>query len=174
VEEMNEEMIRRWNETVGPDDTVYCLGDFSLAFAPVEHITPRLNGKKFLIPGNHDFCHSYHKKSRSEEGRAKWTQKYIDNGWTVLPEQTTLEIDGIGTVNMCHHPYHFVDGDHHDDKYERWRPKDNGKWLLCGHVHEKWKKVGYMVNVGVDQWDYKPVSIEQLKDFICSMKYSIV
>lgn len=49
VEEMNEEMARRWNSVVNPDDTVYYLGDFSLVLDPVEAIAPHLNGKKFLL-----------------------------------------------------------------------------------------------------------------------------
>jgi calcineurin-like phosphoesterase family protein len=39
--------------------------------------------------------------------------------------------------------------------------------ILCGHVHDKWKskmwKDTLMVNVGVDVWDYKPVSLETIK-----------
>jgi len=33
---------------------------------------------------------------------------------------------------------------------------------LVGHVHEKWKHKDNMINVGVDQWDFKPVSIKEL------------
>jgi calcineurin-like phosphoesterase family protein len=164
VEEMNEIIVKNWNETVGVDDTVYCLGDFAMAFRPVETFTRRLNGIKYLIPGNHDFCHSYHKRSRNPEAKAKWIQKYVDNGWIVLPEQTTLDISGVGTINMCHHPHTLV-GDY-DDKYAKWRPKDDGKPLLCGHVHDKWKTLGNMINVGVDVWDFKPVSFEQIKGII--------
>jgi calcineurin-like phosphoesterase family protein len=53
VEEMNEEMIKRWNETVGPKDKVYHLGDVVInrRFLP---ILDRLNGDKVLIKGNHD------------------------------------------------------------------------------------------------------------------------
>ena len=160
VEEMNEMLVKYWNETVGPDDTVYCLGDFSMAFRPVEIFSPRLNGKKYLVPGNHDFCHSYHKRSRTKDGRDTWKQKYVDNGWIVLPEQTTLDIPGVATVNMCHHPYIVLDN--HPDKYEKWRPKDDGRWLLCGHVHEKWRVVNKMINVGVDQWNFRPVSMDQI------------
>lgn len=168
VEEMNEMLVKNWNEVVGPEDTVYCLGDFSMAFRPVETFTRRLNGKKYLVPGNHDFCHSYHKKSRNADNRTKWIKNYEDNGWIVLPEQTTLDIPGVAVVNMCHHPYYFIDSDVGDDKYEKWRPKDDGRWLLCGHVHEKWKAVGRMINVGVDQWDFKPVSIVEIGKIICS------
>jgi len=32
--------------------------------------------------------------------------------------------------------------------------------LLHGHVHEKWRQQGRMVNVGVDVWDFTPVAEE--------------
>lgn len=163
VNEMNEGLIRNWNDIVRPEDTVYCLGDFSLAYRPVEIVTPRLMGTKYLVPGNHDFCHSYNKKSRDPERRAEWIKKYEENGWIILPEQTTLEIPGVATVNMCHHPYVFTK---FDDKYERWRPHDDGRWLICGHVHDAWKFGERMINVGVDVWDMKPVSIEVISKII--------
>lgn len=53
VEEMDEEMVKRWNETVGPKDKVYHLGDVVInrrALATLD----RLNGDKVLIKGNHD------------------------------------------------------------------------------------------------------------------------
>lgn len=165
VEEMNEILVKNWNETVGIGDEVYCLGDFSMAFRPVETFTKRLNGTKYLVPGNHDFCHSYHKRSRKPENRQTYIKKYEDNGWIVLPEQTTLDIPGVAVVNMCHHPYYLTHVA--QDKYEKWRPKDDGRWLLCGHVHSSWKIVDKMINVGVDQWDFKPVSVEQIKEIIC-------
>jgi calcineurin-like phosphoesterase family protein len=170
VEEMNEIMIKNWNDVVKPDDIVYCLGDFSLAMRPVEVYTSRLNGVKYLVPGNHDFCHSYHKKSRNKENRDKWIEQYERAGWKVLPEQTTLDIPGVAIVNLCHHPYVLIGPG--DDKYERWRPKDDGRWLLCGHVHEKWKVVGKMINVGVDQWDFKPVPVTEIEKIICSSNIS--
>lgn len=55
VEEMNEEIIRRWNDRVSDDDLVLHLGD--VAFAPnktVSEIASRLSGTKWLIMGNHD------------------------------------------------------------------------------------------------------------------------
>lgn len=170
VEDMNEDMIKKWNSVVKPEDTVYCLGDFSMAFRSVELYSFRLNGIKYLIPGNHDMCHSYHKKSRSQENREKWIQKYKDYGWTVLPEQTTLDIGGL-TVNICHHPYTTKYETENEDKYTRWRPNDDGKILLCGHIHEKWKvnkSIGgtFMINVGVDQWDFTPVSAEKIFQMI--------
>jgi calcineurin-like phosphoesterase family protein len=165
VEEMNEAMIKNWNSVVGPEDTVYVLGDFSLAIRPVEAISSRLMGIKCLVPGNHDWCHSYNKKARGEGKLAKWITKYEDHGWIVLPEQTILDIPGVATVNMCHHPYE-EDVPFEGDKYARWRLKNDGRWLLCGHVHEKWKTKGKQINVGVDVWNYTPVSIDEISRII--------
>lgn len=52
VEEMNETLIRNWNEKIKPNDTVYHIGDFG--FGNLEPILKRLNGKKILIIGSHD------------------------------------------------------------------------------------------------------------------------
>lgn len=53
ADEMNEEMVRRWNAVVRPNDKVYHLGDVVInrKFLP---ILDRLNGKKRLVRGNHD------------------------------------------------------------------------------------------------------------------------
>ena len=53
VEEMDEAMIRNWNNVVGPYDFVYHLGDFSFSKNPGKYFH-RLNGIKHLILGNHD------------------------------------------------------------------------------------------------------------------------
>lgn len=170
VEEMNEMMVIAWNYNVRPEDTVYVLGDFSLAFRAVETFPQRLLGNKILVPGNHDFCHSYHKKSRTPENQQKWIKKYEENGFQVLAEQTTLDLEGLGVVNLCHHPYSDGgknDNDGNGDKYEKWRPVDDGKILLCGHIHEKWKtkkspKGSLMINVGVDVHSFTPVSLKKI------------
>lgn len=55
VEQMNEEMIDRWNSVVSKEDKVYHLGDFAFGTpAQQEEIINRLNGKIYLIMGNHD------------------------------------------------------------------------------------------------------------------------
>lgn len=51
-EDHTEWLIARHNETVSKDDTVLFIGD--LAFNGVPQVLPRLNGKKYLILGNHD------------------------------------------------------------------------------------------------------------------------
>ena len=54
-DEMNEAMIKEWNDIVEPEDTVYILGD--VAFMPAMKaalLLKRMNGRKILIEGNHD------------------------------------------------------------------------------------------------------------------------
>lgn len=53
VEEMDEDMVQRWNNTVGPKDKVYHLGDVVINRKSLQ-ILDRLNGDKVLIKGNHD------------------------------------------------------------------------------------------------------------------------
>ena len=52
-EEMDEEMIRRWNDRVRPNDKVYHLGDVVINRRALKTLA-RLNGDKVLIKGNHD------------------------------------------------------------------------------------------------------------------------
>lgn len=53
VDEMDEALIKNWNEVVKPADLVYHLGDFCFPLKSLS-IAARLNGKKILIRGNHD------------------------------------------------------------------------------------------------------------------------
>jgi calcineurin-like phosphoesterase family protein len=52
-EEMDEAMVKMWNETVRPNDKVYHLGDVVINRKALG-IMRRLNGDKVLIRGNHD------------------------------------------------------------------------------------------------------------------------
>ena len=52
-DEMDEEMVKRWNETVRPNDKVYHLGDVVINRKALKTLG-RLNGEKVLIKGNHD------------------------------------------------------------------------------------------------------------------------
>src|SRR2546429_527154 len=55
VPEMNEALIARWNDCVGPDDTVYHLGDFAMGLKSLwPEYRRRLNGKIVFTLGNHD------------------------------------------------------------------------------------------------------------------------
>jgi calcineurin-like phosphoesterase family protein len=50
-----------------------------------------------------------------------------------------------------------------EEKHHNYKIIDDGKWLLHGHIHHHYLKYKKMINVGVDVWNFKPVSIEQIK-----------
>ena len=55
IEEMNKVIIDNWNNIVDKEDTVYHLGDFGFGTKEeLKEIFDKLNGKKYLIMGNHD------------------------------------------------------------------------------------------------------------------------
>lgn len=56
IEEMNDTIIKKWNEEIMPDDAVIHLGDFAFGddYTSIENIIEKLNGKITLILGNHD------------------------------------------------------------------------------------------------------------------------
>ena len=55
VEEMDEYMVKKWNSVVGKDDIVWHLGDFGMGDKEtIKRYRERLNGRIFLILGNHD------------------------------------------------------------------------------------------------------------------------
>lgn len=52
---------------------------------------------------------------------------------------------------LSHFPY---EGDHdgREDRYQQWRLRDEGAWLINGHVHGAWTLRNRQINVGVDKW----------------------
>lgn len=54
VNHMNDMLVENWNSVVTDDDTVFHLGDFALGGSDVwNKVLSRLNGKMYLILGNH-------------------------------------------------------------------------------------------------------------------------
>jgi calcineurin-like phosphoesterase family protein len=160
VEDMNDQLVRRHNLLVEPTDEVYHLGDFSMHPRELARLKD-MNGRHNLIPGNHDRCHPVHKN---------WHDKlklYLDSGFqSIYVEDQIIMTDSPFEVVTLHHlPY---TGDHHDteERYKSFRPVDYGGWLLHGHVHTTWKVKDKMINVGVDQWGYAPISILQIREII--------
>lgn len=68
-DEMDEEMVKRWNETVRPNDKVYHLGDVVINRKSLG-IMRRLNGDKVLIRGNHDIFRDEEYREHFRELRA--------------------------------------------------------------------------------------------------------
>ena len=68
-DEMDEAMVKAWNETVGPKDKVYHLGDVVINRKALK-IMSRLNGDKVLIRGNHDIFRDTDYREHFRELRA--------------------------------------------------------------------------------------------------------
>ena len=162
VGEMDEALIRNWNSVVGPDDTVYHLGDCCMGqLADSLPILNRLNGRKLLVLGNHDRpSQAYHHKT--PEARAKWFARYQEY-FPVMFEELRLDLGPNGeTVIFNHMPYAdptFVDHAY-EGRHAQFQPINEGRWLIHGHVHGAWKTKGKQINVGVDVWGYAPVDLD--------------
>lgn len=158
ADEMNEGIVERWNSVVGPDDDVDVLGDVCMGkLSETLPIIGLLNGRKVLLPGNHDKCWHGHRKSSGP-------QRFLDAGFAeVITDAYELPVTFIGDhrLFMCHFPY---SGDHtEEDRYDDQRPQDDGHtWILHGHVHEAWLQRGRQINVGLDAWGGYPASDEQI------------
>lgn len=151
--EMDRVIVENWNTTVKPDDTVYHLGDVIFYGSDKANaFIQGLNGHKIVMRGNHD----------------KGLHRLKGYGFEEAYNNLQLTLSNGLEVNLSHYPYkeHYVDDPYFKPKLLARSLADDGKWLLCGHVHEKWKNVDKMVNVGVDVWDFKPVSEDELIKYI--------
>lgn len=174
VQHMNEMLIKNWNDVVAPEDFVYHLGD--VALGPIEDslaLIKRLNGTKIHITGNHDRNFAGGKKSKGMTPEV-WHFEYRKYGFAATrPEIKSFTIDGRDFA-MSHFPY---GGDHFDkDRYIEYRLADNGRVLLHGHTHSTENfslsaKGTPQVHVGVDAWDYRPVSFDEVLGVLAENGY---
>jgi calcineurin-like phosphoesterase family protein len=166
VEEMNAELVRRWNEVVGPDDIVLHLGD--LALGPIEEsvgLTEHLNGRRFLVPGNHDRVSPATQSRRAIE---RFAPLYEAAGWSILPEVIEGTRRGY-RILASHYPY---SGDSHGtDRHTTHRPRgDEGVPLLHGHTHARdHGPHGHEFHVGVDAHDFTPIRFTVIDEWIRSL-----
>lgn len=163
VYQMNQSLIDNYNEIVQDDDEVYMLGDISMNSKILHHIMPQLKGIKHLIIGNHDSCFPLRKKHlKNQEQDYEPYFETINRGSSVWLDYKEI------TYILNHFPYKNI-VDEYDDRYSDLRPEKFNVpniILLCGHVHEKWKTSGLgAINVGVDVWNYRPVSIEEIYNY---------
>lgn len=162
VEEMNEALVDNWNSVVGPDDEVWLLGDVAMSTTALPIIN-RLHGIIYLVPGNHDRCHVMHCKTPDKWERA--CHAYEQVGITVMGSRRSRKTRiGDHLVLMNHFPYDF--DPHTRPQYKPFYPKDEGAWLLHGHIHGKVAQRGRQIDVGVDAWDFTPVSEDQIAELI--------
>jgi calcineurin-like phosphoesterase family protein len=151
---MHGELIAAWNRVVRPGDVVLHLGDLALGNREASiSLTSALNGRKLLVPGNHDTISSVYRCSAAHKQQ---TRDLLDQfGWEVLPEIL------IGTRNgrrllASHFPYR---GDStSEERHAEARPVDGGLPLLHGHTHHTGNGPhGHMFHVGVDGNAFTPV-----------------
>ena len=175
IEEHDTQLISQHNTFVSPCDEVWVLGD--VAMGPIGVSLARcasMNGRKILVCGNHDRPMMV----PDEEGLAGkmeyWIDRYKAEGGfarLILPDeasQVQIQLSSGLRVRVSHWPYR---GNDQEERNHYSRTPDRGEWLLHGHVHHQWQVNGRQINVGVDQWNYEPVSeqaIERLvKEQLC-------
>lgn len=141
VTEMNRALIKGINDTVGITDTLYMLGDFG--FCKVDEALSILNQiyckNLHYIWGNHD------KIMRDNKIRSKFITM---NSYEKIDYEKQRFI-------LFHYPILEWESGHH------------GTIHLHGHCHGNLKYPDMLKNkkifdIGVDVWDYKPVSAEHL------------
>ncbi len=163
LDAMHSELIAAWNRAVSPEDVVLHLGDLALGNREESiGITAALNGRKLLVPGNHDTISSVY---RCSEAHKQQTWDLLDRyGWEVLPE--TL----IGTrhgqrIAASHYPYR---GDSQsEERHVEARPVDDGLPLIHGHTHHRDHGAhGRMFHVGVDGNDFTPVAMTTIDEWL--------
>jgi calcineurin-like phosphoesterase family protein len=140
---MNDSMIKAWNKKVKSDDQVYILGDFSFATPILTNaILHNLNGRKYMILGNHDSW----AKDKSLHSHFEFIKDYF-----VLKTQYNQE---KVKLILSHFPFYV------------WDSKHYGSIHLYGHVHnarpELNQFLGKAYNVGVDVNNYEPVSLNEI------------
>lgn len=162
VEEHDAALVENYNSMIGPDDTVLCLGDFSLKkpniFAPILN---QLNGIWHLISGNHDACWPGHRDAH------KYVYPYVDAGFESVQPFMRVKWDGRYYM-LSHFPY---DGDHTEkDRCDQYRLRDEGLPLIHGHTHDS-NKISLsdmqtlQFHVGMDAWNLRPVPIDKFLGF---------
>ena len=143
VEEMDEALIRNWNEVVGKDDEVYVLGDvawYDFRYAQ-EIIISKLKGHKILIMGNHDFI-----SPNPQHAARMWLSAGFDEVSRfpiILDEFWILSHEPL-YMNTLIHPYVNIFGHiHGNPAYKDFSPQS-----FC---------------VSVERIGYKPIDFEEVK-----------
>lgn len=161
ADEMNEALIANWNDRVTEDDEVWVLGDVALGHGESTlSMLAALKGHKYLLVGNHDRIFPENKDAYKDKWRP-WYKAVFEEIY-IWQAKTTL---GGLDLKMCHFPYEPDERHEKTGRFTEYYPK-RGKedWLIHGHVHTSWKTRPKTreINVGVDVWDYSPVSEQQL------------
>lgn len=152
VEEMNQALIQNHNDLVKDDDIVFNLGDF--VFGPVklwEEYRNQLNGRHYLIKGNHD---------KLQDNQIKYLFDGIYDYLKISVKDETAE-GGWQKIILSHYAFRVWDGSHH------------GSIMLYGHSHGSLPDDpnSRSFDVGVDCHNYKPISYAQVKNIISQKNF---
>lgn len=142
LEDMHRDLIQRHNSVVTPNDTVINLGDFTCGGTAEQlaDIRSYLNGTQFIVLGNHDRSATCLTNSGFQVVTSTWTHYILCNKIPVI---------------LSHVP---PAPDKKIDKHAKRRPPhDTGRWILHGHVHNKYRTLAKQFNVGVDVNEFTPV-----------------
>lgn len=129
---MDAALVTRWNETVGPEDEIWHLGDVARNASAVAGLLAGLNGTKHLVRGNNDPAGTV-----------------AAEGWASVQDYRELELDGRFLV-LCHYPF------------ETWNRKGAGAVHLHGHSHGRLRIMTRRYDVGVDVHGFRPVTLTQI------------
>jgi calcineurin-like phosphoesterase family protein len=135
AEEMTHALIANWNARVRPGDTVYHIGDFAVRCGRerAQKTLDQLNGHKILLRGNHD------------ENRF-----CALDGWDSVHDILETVVEGQRLV-LCHYAMRAWPGQH------------RGALMLYGHSHGRLPGTRHSLDVGVDCWNYFPVSLDEIR-----------
>ena len=89
--DMDAALLQRWNETVGPGDEIWHLGDFARTAKAAADLLPRLHGRKHLILGNND------------------PPAVAALPWASVAPYAELTLEGVRLV-LCHYPFRSWNG----------------------------------------------------------------
>lgn len=158
VKEMNRALCENWRNVIEPDDEVWILGDLARGsrLDAMLKLVSDLPGHKHLVTGNHDRCWPF----RESYGRAE-VARYAQAGFASIVTEADVEIGGE-PVKLSHFPYRP------SGRQRSVKPKDEGGWLVHGHIHKAWLQKGRQICVAVDAWRYSPVHISSLEVLIAA------
>ena len=156
VEEMDEELIRRWNAKVGKGDLVYVLGDmiWKSGNGQAEQLIRRLNGQIILIKGNHDrFLHN---------AKAKNALAGVKDRDDIC---VTLE---DGTKRRCILSHDFIPmyyGHRHQAIHLHGHSHQTDESVFEFMIQALLREQGLkpeIYNVGCMYWNYEPVTLDEI------------
>lgn len=160
--QMDEALISNWNARVNNSDTVYIVGDLIWESADPIGYLKRLNGRKFLIAGNHDI--KWLKKSGMARVDAAGNVEFRDFAeyFINIAQYVQTKINNI-TVTLCHYPMY---------EWKASRKLGSVKKLgyhIYGHIHnstdEKYAPLfvlPHALNAGADVNGFAPVTFDEL------------